>query len=115
MLDGSNVDHRFYVWKVLSDTFGSTKTIIVIIDGSNGQNQDKQEYHIQRRRVEQILREKKHFYKDGKGIKKEYQNLPPYIKSKDGKLIGSEEIIVERWKDHLIILLIYKKWRQNGL
>lgn len=26
--------------------------------------------------------------------------MPPYFKSKDGKLIGSEEVISERWKDH---------------
>lgn len=28
------------------------------------------------------------------------QNLQPYIKSRDGKLIGSEGMILERWKDH---------------
>lgn len=30
----------------------------------------------------------------------EYQNLPPHIKSKNGELIGNEEMILERWKEH---------------
>ncbi|KAK9719482.1 hypothetical protein QE152_g22635 [Popillia japonica] len=47
-----------------------------------------------------INKEIRNFYKDVKSIRKEYQHLPPYIKSKDGKLIGSEEMILERWKEH---------------